>query len=700
LARIYLNLLSFKVSETEIRNQLAMFKRGSRNGNAKALSDAYEQTMTRIKSQESDHAMLAKGVLLWLTYARSELTVEDLRYALATRSKYRMVCTQDLPFESTVISVCVGLVALDESSKIIRLVHFTTQEYLIQNPDELLPLTEQDIAKTCMAHLWVSENERYRFLDFDLATRSSYPLWWYSALNWGHHGRRSSISNHELIEFMNDEATVSLAMRNALQRFTVGYFFMRHLHIAAYFGLSELVENLLDRGMAVDIVDRTGRTPLSYAAEQGYEDIIVMLLERGAEVDSQGGIPDWKYYNENRTPLSFAAERGHEAAAHILIASGASSSVRSESGLTPLSYAVENKRESLVRFFLDTEPGDISIELGRAVDNANEAIVRLLLESGAEIDYSSTPGFTPLFRATRANHEDIVRLLLEKGANPDPLYSMSTPLLSAAARGYDRIARLLLESGRVEIDRRDRFGRTPLSHMAQHGYRPIVRLLLDLGANPDTAAKATFIGAQFFNGRTPLSFAAENGHEAIVKLLITKGATSGLTSSAEGESTWFTPISYAARNGHEAVIRTLVEIGQADPSSPDPKGRTPLSYAAEKGMTSVVRMLLEKYQADPDHMDKCGRTSLSYAAQKGHIGVIRELLKTGKIDPDSVDECGLTPLCHAALWGHKFVVLLLIEKGADVGYIIPSGDLKGKSASAFAARHGHQAIVDILGEKR
>ncbi|KAG4270013.1 hypothetical protein FPRO04_11845 [Fusarium proliferatum] len=703
LARIYLNLLSYKVSETEIRNQLAMFKRGSRKGNAKALSDAYEQTMARIKSQEADHAMLAKGVLLWLTYARSELTVEDLQYALATRSKYRMVRTQDLPFESTMISVCAGLVTYDESSKIIRLVHYTTQEYLSQNPHELFPLTEQDIARTCMSHLWVEENERYRFLDFDLATRSSYPLWWYSAVNWGHHGRDSLLSNRELIEFLDDEATVSLAMRNALQKFKVGYFFMRHLHIAAYFGLAELVEYLLDMGAAVDIADRTGRTPLSYASEQGHEAIMVVLLERGAKVDSQDGeiVPKWHYENENagRTPLSFATEQGHEAAVHILIANGASASVRSKSGRTPLSYAVEDKRESLVRLFLETEPEDISIEVGRAVDNEHEAIVRLLLENGADVDFSITPGFTPLLRATRANNEDIARLLLENGANPDPLHSMSTPLLFAAARGYERIARLLLVTGRVQIDRPDRFGRTPLSHMAQHGHKTTVKTLLDMGANPNTAAKATFVGAQFYNGRTPLSFAAEKGHQEIVELLIASGADPNLISTAQAESTRLTPILYAARNGCEGVIRTLVESGRADPDSPDAKGRTPLSYAAEKGMKSTVKLLLERYKADPGHMDEDGHTPLSYAAQKGHADVVCKLLETGKVSPDSADGWGFTPLCHAALWDHKRVVLLLIEKGADIDYIIPHGDWKGKSALVIATEYGHQTIVDILNKK-
>ncbi|KAF5678547.1 ankyrin protein [Fusarium denticulatum] len=658
LARIYLNLLSFKVSETEIRNQLAMFKRGSRKGNAKALSDAYEQTMTRIKSQESDHAMLAKGVLLWLTYARSELIIEDLRYALATRSKYRMVCTQDLPFESTMISVCAGLVAFDESRKIIRLVHFTTQEYLIQNPDELFPLTEQDIAKTCMAHLWVSENERYRFLDFDLATRSSYPLWWYSALNWGHHGRKSSIPNHELIEFMNDEATVSLVMRNALQRFTVGYFFMRPLHIAAYFGLVELVEDLLDMGAAVDSADRTGRTPLSYAAEQGCGAIMVTLLERGAKVDSQDGevVPTGHYRNKNagRTPLSFATQQGHETAVRILISNGASSSVRSKSGRTPLSYAVESGWESLVRLFLDTEPGDISIELGRAVEKEHEAIARLLIENGAQVNFSTASGFTPLLRATRVNNQDIVRLLLDNGANPDPLQHMSTPLLSAAVRGYDPIVRLLLDTRGVEIDRPDRFGRTALSHIARHGYTTTVRTLLDMGTNPNTEVKATFIGAQFYNGRTPLSFAAEKGHLTIVELLITKGATVGLTSTGQVE---------------------------------------------KKGMTSVVRLLLVKYKADPLHMEKEGNTPLSDAAKKGHVGAIRELLETGKAGPDSVDCWGLTPLCQAALWGNRPAVLFLVEKGPNAGYVIPTGHWKGKSALAIATRYGHQAIVDILDKR-
>lgn len=60
----------------------------------------------------------------------------------------------------------------------------------------------------------------------------------------------------------------------------------------------------------------------------------------------------------------------------------------------------------------------------------------------------------------------------------------------------------------------------------------------------------------------------------------------------------------------------------------------------------------------------------------------------------------LRPFAMPHCGGHKFVVLWLIEKGADIGYVIPSGDWKGNSALAIATRYGHQSIVDILDRKR
>ncbi|KAG7406438.1 Ankyrin-1 [Fusarium oxysporum f. sp. rapae] len=630
-----------------------------------------------------------------------ELTKEELQYALATRSKGRMVRRQDLPFEDTMISVCTGLVALDEQSRIIRLVHYTTQEYLAQNPDELLPFTEQDIARTCMAHLWVSENERYNLYAFNDVTTHTYPLWWYSAVNWGHHARDSAIPCHELEKFLDNEAIVNLAMRYALKKFQIGYLCLSKLHIAAHFGLAGLVEDLVDRAIEVDPADLTGRTPLSYAAEQGHETIVALLLRKGAQVDSQDHQVSLFYNHQaGRSPLSFAAEHGHESVVSILISYGASVSLKCLPDWTPVSFAVKNGHERLVRLLLKRDPSQLNIELVRATKNGHGSIVRMLLEMGAEVNCRTisafTKLFTPLFCATYNNHEDIVQLLLEKGADPDPTNGLDTPFLTAASKSFKGITKLLLETGKVEIDRPDRFGRTPLSYVAQHGYEIIVTSLLEMGANPNSRTKAAFPGAKYFNGRTPLSFAAEYGHETVVEILIAKGTTVETKVPSKQDANRRTPFLYAVKNGHEGVIRTLLKLGHADPNTPDAKGRTPLSYAAENGLTSVVHTLLQSYNTVPGYMDVHGHTPLSYASQKGHVGVIRELLVTGNFQPDSMDGWGLTPLCYAALWGYEAVVRLLLDMNANLGYAVPFGRWQGETAVTIATGYEHKVIVDLL----
>ena len=90
---------------------------------------AYDKAIERIESQPPNKRELARNVLSWLTYAQRALTIEELCHALAVEPGKEKLYQDNIPDVEEVVSVCVGLVAVDEKSNIIRFVHNTTQEY-------------------------------------------------------------------------------------------------------------------------------------------------------------------------------------------------------------------------------------------------------------------------------------------------------------------------------------------------------------------------------------------------------------------------------------------------------------------------------------------------------------------------------------------------------------------------------------------
>ena len=76
------------------------------------------------------------------------------------------------------------------------------------------------------------------------------------------------------------------------------------VHLAAYFGLRDIVIALFRKRHDLDVKDSYGRTPLSWAAENGHEPVMKLLLEKGAELESMD--------RDGLTPLSWAARNGRE----------------------------------------------------------------------------------------------------------------------------------------------------------------------------------------------------------------------------------------------------------------------------------------------------------------------------------------------------------------------------------------------------
>jgi hypothetical protein len=97
-----------------------------------AYNYVYKEAMERINSQVKDQEELAKQVLLWIICAKRPLTTAELQHALAVETSESQLDKDNLSEVEDIVSVCAGLVTIDEESDIIRLVHYTTQEYFEQ----------------------------------------------------------------------------------------------------------------------------------------------------------------------------------------------------------------------------------------------------------------------------------------------------------------------------------------------------------------------------------------------------------------------------------------------------------------------------------------------------------------------------------------------------------------------------------------
>ena len=106
------------------------------------------------------------------------------------------------------------------------------------------------------------------------------------------------------------------------------------LGLACYFGHLETAEYLIKAGAPINFASRNGlkAAPLQSATAAGYEKIVQMLLEFGADpnVREQGGY----------TPLHAAAQNRDVVMIHTLIYGGADLTLVGKDGKTPLDIAV------------------------------------------------------------------------------------------------------------------------------------------------------------------------------------------------------------------------------------------------------------------------------------------------------------------------------------------------------------------------
>ena len=296
------------------------------------------------------------------------------------------------------------------------------------------------------------------------------------------------------------------------------------LHIASRSRQEEVAKLLISCGADVNAQDTTGKTPIFYVTENGdlkiakllltnkanvkdrpellnnavrkkYREIIEVLLEHGADVNSRD-----KY---GRTALHFAAfnkcgrlsrsihkdpdinVKGE--IAKLLLSRGANVNAETEDGVTALQAAAHNGYANVVEALLeynadvnftyktDTTPSPLSAQ------ESNEGINAMPPNKGADTNTEQRNRMTALHIAARKGHKEIVELLIERGSYIDS--KITSDIMHIAAENGDlRIMMILLKFG-VCVDSKDEHGATALHIASMKGHTQIVIALLDHGSD-------------------------------------------------------------------------------------------------------------------------------------------------------------------------------------------------------------------------
>ncbi|CAK7224192.1 hypothetical protein SEUCBS140593_005487 [Sporothrix eucalyptigena] len=389
---------------------------------------------------------------------------------------------------------------------------------------------------------------------------------------------------------------------------------------------------------------------------------------------------------DQQAAMSLAAWSGHEGGVKLLLDQGCVPK-KDIFGRTQLLWAVMGGEEAIVKLILDcgmdVDTQDVFhyTALLWAADVGNVFVVQLLLDRGTDIELKNNVGRSALFLAAAAGHVAIVKLLLDKGANVHTVdFLGSTPLLATALCGYKPQFYFNFIGTKSSVHAKNDLS-VALPRATASEYVEAARLLLDEGAN---------IEAKDRDQRTPLDLASRRGHTALIELLIDRGADIQGTKYHRS-----TPLIHAITGRHQAAVQLLLDKG-ADvlvkkAGVKTTLDATVLDAAGAAGDEKIMKLLLDRgAEQFPDIQGgDASYCALRSAAWNGHQAVMQLLLDRGT-DINALDSRGNLLLAVAAECNGADAVQRLLDKGAD----IDATNGKGKTPLLEAIMIGYDDLGD------
>ena len=480
----------------------------------RSLRDLYSNLFNKI-GEEYHHDALS--VLRWVVSARRPLTIDELAVALAMGDRN---LDPDTALSEDAIEKfrdlfrrCDPFVQLSPNDKSLRLIHQSAREYFL---DDLFPKhqigkneSNRHIMDRCLQFLRM-ENQKtgQQFVYQDTTNTSS-------------ESRRIALREHlstvhflEYAVFHWPKHARAIASR-VLESYDWGTFFLENsgqfldswvrlywayvrpledppgfqaIHVAGFFGLESLLLWLLKNSdssflLDVDQKDFTGGTALYWAATNGHESVLPILIERGANPDSAD--------RAGRTPLMMAAMNGHVRMVQLLLELGAKAETRACSAMTALHLAALTSHADALTELVhhcpdarDARDVNDRTPLSLAAMNGNANVVSTLLDLKVQVDLiDSQYRRTPLFWAVIGACE-IIRQesCFDEGADYSPYLGPDDEDQGSSRPDHVEVIRMLYEAG-ADMNAKDVSASTALHYAVKEPNRALERRLIDLGAN-------------------------------------------------------------------------------------------------------------------------------------------------------------------------------------------------------------------------
>lgn len=501
----------------------------------------------------------------------------------------------------------------------------------------------------------------------------------------------------------------------AVDVFGSGFRLFTPLQAACYYGDSELVSVLLDRGANVnapasnDLKDADlDQTALSAAITSRQYNIVCMLLDAGADVNAPPA-------GHGSSVLTSAIENGLKGIVERLLACGANLEAGGRGASTALQAAILlNDTETVNKLLLAGANIDVVLDqwhkcetpLTQAIEAKNYELMHRLIDGGANINNPSARlyGRTALEAAAAAGNSFLFRRLLSIGADPfDP-----QALLMAVEKSVDieTIKALLERHKEVYGQMKKEFGGTALQMAVKMKNMPILETLLDAGIPADSVSQKSYHQPlrhdypdyRVVQGETALGTAIrlwedEDMSKFVMKLLSYGANPSGpVLVTNPPKSALVATIEYGKTN----LLQKLLQAG-ANVFTPATgiRGRTALQAATSSGRLSIVRMLFEHgAQVNEEPAEDGGVTALQAASIGGYTAIVSLLLAKGaNVNASGARRNGRTALEGAAEYGRIDTIQLLLDAGASVH---GEGEQQYKNSVQFATNGGHLTVIRLL----